>query len=383
MKQPEIRFRRLGRDVDIISGFAFKSARFGTSGLPLVRIRDLESARDTETFYSGPYDERYIVNRGDILIAMDGDFRITTWRGSKALLNQRVCKLVPRWEAGIDHRFLFHALQRPLEAEQRKTSGTTVLHLSARRIRTLGIPDLARHNQVFVASMLDAIDEAIEHTEALIAATERLRDALLHELLTRGVPGWHSEWEDVPGIGTVPVGWKLVRLRDSSRLGSGEQPRYAPDDDGDVDVIGANGRIGSTDQANATRGVAVGRVGASGSVRRIREPVWLSDNVLLVEPSSDVWDDAFLYRALKSARLPSLASQTAQPLLTQTALGGVRVPLPSLEEQKAISAALDNVDEAMDRRSVERRKLGRLKAAIVDALMTGRIRLPGISEART
>ena len=63
-------------------------------------------------------------------------------------------------------------------------------------------------------AVLDSIDEAIERTEAVIAATERLRDALLHELLTRGVPGWHSEWKHAPGIGTIPASWEVVRLGD-------------------------------------------------------------------------------------------------------------------------------------------------------------------------
>ena len=49
--------------------------------------------------------------------------------------------------------------------------------------------------------MLDAIDGAIERAEAVVAATKRLRDALLYELLTRGVPGWHSAWREVPGVG--------------------------------------------------------------------------------------------------------------------------------------------------------------------------------------
>ena len=65
-----------------------------------------------------------------------------------------------------------------------------------------------------IAAVLDSIDEAIERTEAVIAATERLRDALLHELLTRGVPGWHSEWKEAPGIGTIPTCWDVVRLGD-------------------------------------------------------------------------------------------------------------------------------------------------------------------------
>ena len=65
-----------------------------------------------------------------------------------------------------------------------------------------------------IAAVLDSIDEAIERTEEVIAATERLRDALLHELLTRGVPGLHSEWKEAPGVGTIPACWDVVRLGD-------------------------------------------------------------------------------------------------------------------------------------------------------------------------
>ena len=64
-------------------------------------------------------------------------------------------------------------------------------------------PPTAVPEQRAIAAVLDSIDEAIECTEAVIAAAERLRDALLHELLTRGVPGWHSEWKEAPGIGTI------------------------------------------------------------------------------------------------------------------------------------------------------------------------------------
>ena len=72
------------------------------------------------------------------------------------------------------------------------------------------VPPLAA--QRAIAAVLDSIDEAIERTEAVIAATERLRDALLHELLTRGVPGWHSKWKEVPGIGTIPACWEVAPL---------------------------------------------------------------------------------------------------------------------------------------------------------------------------
>ena len=65
-----------------------------------------------------------------------------------------------------------------------------------------------------IAAVLDTIDDAIERTAAVIAATEQLRDSLLHELLTRGVPGWHTEWKDLPGLGTIPADWEVVRLEE-------------------------------------------------------------------------------------------------------------------------------------------------------------------------
>ncbi len=63
-----------------------------------------------------------------------------------------------------------------------------------------------------IAAMLDSIDDAIEGAEAVIAATGQLRDSLLHQLLTRGVPGWHTEWREAPGLGTIPADWQVVRL---------------------------------------------------------------------------------------------------------------------------------------------------------------------------
>ena len=63
-----------------------------------------------------------------------------------------------------------------------------------------------------IASVLDSIDDVMERTEVVIAATEQLRDSLLHQLLTRGVPGWHTEWKEVPGLGTIPTDWEVVRL---------------------------------------------------------------------------------------------------------------------------------------------------------------------------
>ena len=95
---------------------------------------------------------------------------------------------------GVDSLLLSYVLQSNLLNlhAMRGVAGTKMPRTSWRHLRgfELGLPPLPE--QRGIAAVLDAIDEAIERTEAVVAATERLRDALLHELLTRGVPGWHT-----------------------------------------------------------------------------------------------------------------------------------------------------------------------------------------------
>ena len=171
-------------------------------------------------------------------------------------------------------------------------------------------------------------------------------------------------------LGSVPNDWGVRRLRDGAYLSAGQSPEYVADSRARVSVFGSNGPIGWTNRSNAFRGIAIGRVGASGSVRRIASPVWLSDNVLAVELNPEIWVESFLYQALLNARLPSLASKTAQPLLTQTELGSIWLPVPSIPEQRAIATVLDAIDEAIERTEAVISATERLRDTLLHQLLT-------------
>ena len=115
---------------------------------------------------------------------------------------------------GADPDFGWHSITHSRNKFERLAQGSTFEAIGGPEIRALPILLPPLPEQRAIADVLDSIDEAIERTEAVIAATETLRDSLLHELLTRGVPGWHTEWQDVPGIGTIPTDWEVVRLGD-------------------------------------------------------------------------------------------------------------------------------------------------------------------------
>jgi type I restriction enzyme S subunit len=124
---------------DVQNGYAFSSELFNhKDGLPLIRIRDIFSEK-TENYYSGEYNEDFVVNHKDILIGMDGDFKISRWPGQKGLLNQRVCR-IKFFSNFYLESFLFICVQPYLDAINSETSAVTVKHLSSRTINDIPLP---------------------------------------------------------------------------------------------------------------------------------------------------------------------------------------------------------------------------------------------------
>ncbi len=148
----------LGQLAEITSGFAFKSELFNTTGegLPLVRIRDVINGA-SETYYSGDYRSEYIVENDDALIGMDGQFNLARWRGGRALLNQRVCK-VKATDSRLEQSYLLHFLQPALKGIEDKTPFVTVKHLSVKTLREIEIPLPSLSEQRQIAATLDKAD---------------------------------------------------------------------------------------------------------------------------------------------------------------------------------------------------------------------------------
>jgi len=129
---------RVGDICDIQNGYAFSSEFFSeTEGTPIIRIRDIKTNK-TQTYYSGQYDDAHIVNDGDLLIGMDGEFNPVLWAGGKALLNQRVCRL--RNFRNVLKEYVFYLIKRPLKEIEDNTYAVTVKHISAKQIAAIQIP---------------------------------------------------------------------------------------------------------------------------------------------------------------------------------------------------------------------------------------------------
>lgn len=170
-KHPKWGRVRLKEVATILNGFPFESGRFKKSGgTPLIRIRDILPGR-TETFYDGDFDSTFLVQRGEILVGMDGDFHCEPWTGEPALLNQRVCKIMPD-ESRYAKQFLRYVLPGYLSAINAQTPSVTVKHLSSRTVAEipLPLPTLPEQRRIVAE-----IEKQFTRLEAGVSALRRIQ----------------------------------------------------------------------------------------------------------------------------------------------------------------------------------------------------------------
>ncbi len=341
--------RTLGDVLSVQNGYAFDSKAFGAVGFPLIRIRDLKAGVSTETRYGAEFDPKYVVNAGDFLIGMDGEFGCYEWNGEPALLNQRVCRLQGFAQA-LEPRFLFYGINAHLKAIEEVTGYTTVKHLSSKQILGIKMPVPPRDEQRRIVAILDEAFEGIATAKA--NAEKKLQN--VREVYDSKVQSTFAcvckEWEA-----------KALATACEVKDGTHDSPKYVADGIPFVTQknIRADGLsfadtkfISKDDHANYYRrsNVAIGdilisMIGANRGMACLVDDdrVFSIKNVGLVKASNGV-NPNYLLAFLKSAgaaRYVQAGSKGgAQSFIGLTELRAFPVPLPPLAEQAAVATSL-------------------------------------------
>jgi len=178
-------------------GFPFKSKLFNqdADGLPVVRIRDI-LAGQSSTFTTEEADDKYVIRDGDILVGMDGTFHRGKWSSGAAYLNQRVARFRPR--EGLSRGFLYLALKDPIEFLNATISGTTVAHLSDRRLRDVRLCIPSRDVLNLANDVLEPLFELEITLSKANSVLRETRDLLLPKLVSGeiSVEGFDSSLEE-------------------------------------------------------------------------------------------------------------------------------------------------------------------------------------------
>lgn len=176
---------RLGNLCRVQPGFAFRSQSFvhDGSGVPIIRIRDIAGDR-TQAHYVGEYREEFLVETGDYLVGMDGNFTVSRWRGPRALLNQRVSRLL--WYSSLlEPPFFAIAAQHGLAELQGIKAYTTVDHLSSGQIEDVIVPLPPLAEQKRIVAKVDELMALCDRLEAQQKEREKRHAALARASLAR------------------------------------------------------------------------------------------------------------------------------------------------------------------------------------------------------
>lgn len=204
-------------------GFPFDSAQFSTDeGMPLIRIRDVVRGY-SETFTTEKYKEEYVVHQNDLLVGMDGEFNIAKWGKTPALLNQRVCRLIPFPEE-IDKNYLFYFMPSALKRIEEKTPFVTVKHLSAKELNKIIVPLPPLDEQRRIAAVLDKVTDLIAQRRAQLDKLDLLVKSRFVEMF--GDPACSTKWatKKLSQLGELNRGVSKHRPRNDPALLGGPYP---------------------------------------------------------------------------------------------------------------------------------------------------------------
>lgn len=192
----------LGEICGFQNGFAFKSKLFTESGIPVLRISNIQggSIDLSKIVYTDPksYKEelgRYHVGDGDLLIAMSG---ATTGKigvnstGLSFLLNQRVGKFLPSNK--LDKQYLYYYLTTKVEKHLEISAGAAQPNLSTEQIKAIKIPLPSLLEQKRIVAILDQVFADIEKARAIAEANlknaRELFDSYLQQVFSQRGEGW-------------------------------------------------------------------------------------------------------------------------------------------------------------------------------------------------
>jgi type I restriction enzyme, S subunit len=256
----------LGREVDLLTGFPFKSERYtnAADGIRLVRGDNIvQGALRWDGVKTWPAEERdeyavFELQAGDVVLAMDRPwieaglkYAAISRYDLPCLLVQRTARL--RGGPDLDSGFLRYLIgsQEFTQHVHSITTGTAVPHISGKGIREFSFARPPLVEQQAVARILGTLDDKIELNQRMNETLEAMARVLFKSWfvdfdpvrakvegkeseLPAGLAGqFPSEFEDSE-VGEIPKGWKARGLDQVAKYLNGLALQKYPQDDGET-----------------------------------------------------------------------------------------------------------------------------------------------------
>lgn len=198
-------------------------------------------------------------------------------------------------------------------------------------------------------------------------------------------------------LGIIPQEWEVMRLGDIVSITSGESPSlyhlkaegkypYVKVEDlNNCEKYQESSREYSDDNNTTIKAGSIifPKRGASilnNKVRIAAKDIQMDSNMMAITPHTAIIDTEFLYIRILHERLYRIADTSSIPQINNKHIIPYKIAVPPLAEQRKIAEVLGVWDEAIEKQARLIEKLALRKRALMQRLLSAKLRLPGFSE---
>ena len=367
------------------SGYAFSSDDYKDKGTPLVRISNIQDclvSLDNCVYIEGDIDKRFIINNGDLLIAMSG---ATTGKmgvyqyDCPALLNQRVGNIKVNTSLLLQ-KYRDYFMQSQGDLILKLSYGGAQPNVSAKIISDLFIPIPSLNEQEKVVAeiekwfgFIDEIENGKIELESHIKKTKsKILDLAISgklvpqdpndepaiELLKRINPDFepcdNSHYEN------LPQGWAVCRLEDVCQIcdnqrqpiNSTERQERKKRAQTLYPYYGATGQVDWIDDymLDGTF-ILLGEDGApflekfADKAYVVSGKIWVNNHAHILKPNCDI---TYLTYYLNRYDYSECVNGSTRLKLTQADMKNMTIVLPPIVEQHRIAGRIEKIFRMLD-----------------------------------
>jgi len=388
-------------------GACASSTEYSQESPRYIRITDISNdgslVEHGKTSIAPELAEKYLLNPGDFLFARTGATVGKTYLHERNIGHYAFAGYLIRFipdKISLIGKFL----KAYTHTERYYYWIHSILHagaqpnINAREYGSLSVPIPALPEQKNIAEILSTWDKAIEQTRKLIDAKKSRKKALMQQLLTgkKRLPGFaKSHRYESYRFFELPIDWECTQIRDIATESSERNKNRE-----DITVFACSKhrgfvksseyfgkRIFSQDTSNYKIirrdwfGFPANHV-EEGSIGLLQcHDIGIVSPIYIVFNVSDCVIPEYLYAVLKTDTFRHIfaistnASVDRRGSLRWREFSLIRVPLPSLPEQQAITKVLSAADDEIIQEEHKLKAMKKQKRGLMQKLLTGTIRV--------
>ena len=379
-------------------------ANFG-GDIPFVLIDDMTSSgvylkSTKETITRGGLEScsAWIVPENTVLLSMYATIGAAVITTFPVATNQAILAIIPREDC--DREYLSFCLQAHKRHLARLNVESTQKNINKGIVSSFPLPLPPLPEQKKIAHILSTVQRAIEAQERIIQTTTELKKALMHKLFTEGL---RHEPQKQTEIGPVPVSWATPTVESVCTIKASamsySQLENASNVANGVNVIGIKvsdmnlpGNEIEFRSANLerqlpekeaqkrtvpTNSIVFPKRGAAIATNKKRLTTgWtvLDPNLIAVMPTKVV-NHRYLFHWFNTFDLKKITDPGPTPQLNKKDIAPLKFPMPPIEEQEVIAAAIDAAEEKATLHIRKRDQFQDLFRTLLHELMTAKTRV--------